>query len=83
MGNGNVNQGMQAAMKRAADKGVVVVRSTRVTFGTVGRGVETDDDALGTVAAIALNPAKARVLLQLALLSTQDPARIQDLFNRY
>jgi L-asparaginase len=30
-----------------------------------------------------LNPTKARVLLQLALLKTSDPKKIQDYFNRY
>ena len=30
-----------------------------------------------------LNPGKARVLLQLALLKTHDPKKIQDYFNRY
>jgi L-asparaginase/Glu-tRNA(Gln) amidotransferase subunit D len=30
-----------------------------------------------------LNPAKARVLLQLVLLRTADPTQVQDYFNRY
>jgi L-asparaginase len=30
-----------------------------------------------------LNPGKARVLLQLALLKTHDPARIQSYFDKY
>jgi len=35
------------------------------------------------VGSMELNPSKARVLLQLALLKTSDPARVQDYFNRY
>jgi len=30
-----------------------------------------------------LNPAKARVLLQLALIKTKDAKKIQDYFDRY
>jgi L-asparaginase/Glu-tRNA(Gln) amidotransferase subunit D len=30
-----------------------------------------------------LNPGKARVLLQLALLRTSDPKQLQDYFDRY
>jgi L-asparaginase len=42
---------------------------------------EIDDDALGFVASGDLNPAKSRVLLQLALTQARDPARIQQLFR--
>jgi L-asparaginase len=42
-----------------------------------------NDDQIGTVTAMELNPTKARVLLQLALVKTQDPKKIQDYFNRY
>ena len=37
----------------------------------------------GTVASMELNPAKSRVLLQLALLKTKDSKKIQDYFDRY
>ena len=83
VGNGNMTADALAAVKRAVDKGVVVVRSTRVTSGTVGRNVEADDDALGTVASGELNPAQSRVLLKLALLKTRDAAAVQDFFNAY
>ena len=73
----------QEAVKRARQKGVVVVRSSRVTSGFVGRDVEVDDDKLGTVASGDLNPAKSRVLLKLALLKTSDPAAIQTIFDTY
>ena len=35
------------------------------------------------MASMELNPAKARVLLQLALLKTTDAKKIQDYFDRY
>jgi L-asparaginase len=57
------------------------VRSTRLPAGPVLRNNEIDDDALGFVASGELNPAKSRVLLQLALTQTGDPARIQQMFR--
>ena len=83
VGNGNMTGSALEAVKRARKKGVVVVRSTRVPTGAVGRNVEVNDDAVGTVASGELNPAKARVLLKLALLSTNDPSQIQDYFDQY
>ena len=52
----------------AAARGVPVVRSSRVDEGIVDRNVEVDDDALGLVAARALGPAKARMLLMMLML---------------
>jgi L-asparaginase len=83
MGNGNPTASATAALAQAAKRGVVVVRSTRVVSGDVTRNAEVDDDALGFVAADQLNPQKARVLLQLCLTKTTDPAAIQDAFYRY
>ena len=83
VGNGNMTGPALEAAKAAAGKGVVVVRSTRVTSGTVGRNVEVNDDEAGTVASFDLNPARARVLLKLALLKTTDPAEIQQYFYDY
>ena len=83
VGNGKMTAGALEAVKRAVAQGVVVVRASRVASGSVGRNVEIDDDAIGTVASGDLNPAKARVLLKLALLQTRDPAKIQKYFDRY
>jgi L-asparaginase len=83
VGNGNMTAATLAAVKRARAKGVVVVRSTRVPTGAVGRNVEIDDDAAGTVASGELNPAKARVLLKLVLLKTSDVREVQKHFDRY
>ncbi len=83
VGDGNMTTAALDAVKRARKKGVVVVRASRVAAGMVRRNIEVNDDELGTVASMALNPSKARVLLKLALMKTTDPARIQDYFNRY
>ncbi|MCX2972964.1 type II asparaginase [Halieaceae bacterium IMCC8485] len=83
VGNGNMTGDALQALERARAEGVVVVRSTRVTSGTVGRNVETDDDAMGTVASGELNPAQSRVLLKLILTKTDDPAKVQAYFNKY
>jgi L-asparaginase len=83
MGNGNVTSAAAQALAGAARKGVVVVRSTRVVSGDVGRNIELDDDGLGLVAADQLNPQKSRVLLQLCLARGMDARKVQDAFYRY
>ena len=83
VGNGNMNQVSVAAAARAAKKGVVVVRSSRVPTGLVGRNVEIKDDELGFVASDELNPQKSRILLMLALLKPRSVAQIQELFATY
>ncbi len=83
VGNGNMNKASVDAAARAVQKGVVVVRSSRVATGTVGRNVELDDDKLGFIASDELNPQKARVLLSLALLKPRDPKALQSLFHKY
>jgi len=83
VGNGNMTQAAVTTLAAAAKKGVVCVRSSRVVTGTVGRNVELDDDKLGLVASLDLNPQKARVLLRLALTKTSDVKQIQRLFEEY
>lgn len=83
VGDGNMTAPSVEALKAVIKKGVVVVRSTRTNGGIVRRNIELNDDQLGTVASMGLNPAKARVLLQLALLKTKDVKKVQDYFNRY
>ena len=83
VGDGNMTTPALDAVKRAIGQGVVVVRSTRVGDGIVRRNIEVDDDTVGTVASKELNPAKARVLLKLALTRTSDPRRVQEFFDTY
>src|SRR5262249_19523 len=83
VGNGNMNKASLEAAAMAAKKGVVIVRSSRVPTGEVGRNVEVNDDELSFVASSELNPQKARILLSLALLKKRTLADIQDLFYGY
>jgi L-asparaginase len=83
VGNGNMNKPSLEAAARAVQKGVVVVRSSRVATGTVGRNVEINDDELGFVASDELNPQKARILLSLALLKPHTAQQIQEMFYTY
>jgi L-asparaginase len=83
VGNGNMTQPALDALAAQAKKGIVCVRSSRVTTGRVGRNVEVNDDKLGLVASDALNPQKARVLLRLALLKQRNLADVQRLFREY
>lgn len=83
VGDGNMTAPALEAVKAAVAKGIVVVRSSRTNGGIIRRNIEVDDDKLGTVASMELNPAKARVLLQLALLKAKDAKTIQGYFDRY
>jgi L-asparaginase len=82
MGQGNAPASVIAALAEAAAAGVPVVRSTRVDEGIVDRNVEVDDDALGLVAARALGPAKARMLLMVLVANgVIDAASVQAAFD--
>jgi len=83
VGNGNLTKPAVTALAAQAKKGIVCVRSSRVTTGRVGRNVELDDDALNFVASLGLNPQKSRVLLRLALTKTSDTKQIQRYFEEY
>lgn len=69
--------------KLAKQRGLLVIRSSRVPTGLVLRNNEIDDDKAGFVASGELNPAKSRVLAQLALTKTRDPKKVQQIFNTY
>lgn len=83
VGNGNMNKASLAAAANAAKKGVIVVRSSRVATGSVGRNVEVNDDELGFIASDELNPQKSRILLALALLKQRPKSDLQQFFNTY
>ena len=82
MGNGSIPARAEAALARAVAEGVVVVRSTRSAAGRVTRA-EASYETNGFIASDTLNPAKARVLLQLTLLQTDDTAAIRKMFKIY
>ena len=83
VGNGNMTKTAVDALAAQAKKGILVVRSSRVATGQVGRNVEVDDDKNGFVASLGLNPQKSRVLLRLALMKTKDLQTIQRYFDEY
>ena len=83
VGNGNMTKASLEAAGKAAKKGVIVVRSSRVAVGSVGRNVEVEDDKLDLVASDELNPQKSRILLTLALLEKRSTRQIQELFYTY
>ncbi|WP_291939287.1 type II asparaginase [Campylobacter sp.] len=80
VGNGNLYPDLQAALAKASEAGVVVVRSSRTGSGSTSVSSEVDDAKLGFLTADNLNPQKARVLLMLALSKTSDKAKIQSFF---
>jgi L-asparaginase len=83
VGNGNMNKASLESAANAVKKGIVVVRSTRVATGNVGRNVEVNDDEAGFIASDELNPQKSRILLSLALLKQRSRTDIQNLFTTY
>ena len=68
---------------KAREKGILVVRSSRCPTGPTCLNGEVDDDKYEFVAALTLNPQKARVLLMLALTKTHDWKKIQEYFSIY
>lgn len=83
VGNGNIHKNLFPLLEKAAKDGVAVVRSSRVPTGSATKDAEIEDKKYGFVAGQFLNPQKARVLLQLALTKTKDPAKIQEYFDKY
>ncbi len=79
-GNGNMNEATLKKAAQMAGRGIFIVRSSRVPTGTVGRNMEVDDDANQFIASDELNPAKARILLMMALLKEPSFQEVQDLF---
>jgi L-asparaginase len=83
VGNGNMTKSAVTAAANAVKKGVMVVRSSRVMSGLVGRNVELNDDELGFIASDELNPQKARILLSLALLKKPTATQLQTMYRTY
>ncbi|WP_104712326.1 type II asparaginase [Helicobacter cetorum] len=83
VGNGNVNETLLKAMQTASQKGVIIVRSSRVGSGETTSVGEIDNKAYHLVSSDNLNPQKARILLQLALTQTKNVEEIQKIFEEY
>ena len=77
-----IHEAVEAALAEAVSRGVVVVRSSRTGSGIVAAGLERWQEQ-GFLYADNLNPQKARLLLQLALLRTQERSEVKGVFSRY
>jgi L-asparaginase len=76
VGAGGLASGQGAALRRAGERGVVVVIGSRTGSGRVAGS--TTRPAAGD-----LNVQKARILLMLALTRTSDRAEVAKIFNAY
>ncbi len=83
LGNGNYHKDIFPKLLEARQKGIIVVRSSRVPTGPTTLYDEVDDAQYQFVASWELNPQKARVLLMLALTKTHDWQTIQQYFEEY
>ncbi|PFH20272.1 type II asparaginase [Burkholderia sp. JKS000303] len=66
------------SIKKAIDKGVIVVRSSRAASGYI-----PEDPAYLGLLGDNLDPQKARILLMLALTVTNEPNRVQEMFHQF
>jgi len=80
-GAGGFDGGIPEAVRRAQEKGVVIVATTRT------RGGRVQDNLLRRERKIIpgdnLPPEKARILLRLALEKTKDPEEVRRIFSEY
>lgn len=83
VGDGNFYKDVFDVALQARAKGINIVRSSRVPTGPTCLNGEVDDSKYHFIAALTLNPQKARVLLMLALTKTRDWQKIQEYFQKY
>ncbi|WP_162286839.1 type II asparaginase [Pantoea stewartii] len=77
-GAGSESLAIIPSLKKAIEKGITVVRSSRT-----GSGYVAEDPAYVGLLSNDLNPPKSRILLMLALTITNNPSRIQEMFDKY
>ncbi|WP_338484467.1 asparaginase [Pseudomonas trivialis] len=83
-GNGSVSSKVVPALVELRKQGVQIIRSSHVNAGgMVLRNAEQPDDKYDWVAALDLNPQKARILAMVALTRTQDSKELQRIFWEY
>jgi len=83
VGNGNIHKNLFGKLAEASNRGILIVRSSRVPTGPTTPDAEIDDNQYKFVASQELNPQKARILLMLALTKTKDYKTIQHYFDTY
>lgn len=86
VGAGGFSKSTITAVKEMTARGFPVVRTPRQGAGDIWRADEQagerSEDTLGTIAGRELTPAKARILLMLALQQPHTRAELQSLFDR-
>lgn len=82
-GNGSVPDYMDGVLRETRAKGVIIARTTRTGSGLTVRNGETNDDKNDYVVVDDQNPAKARLLMALALTKTTDTKELQKIFWKY
>lgn len=82
-GNGNIPDYLESALKQVRARGVFIVRATRTGSGAVVRNGETNDDEADYIVVDDQSPAKARLLMALALTKTSDTRELQKIFWKY
>jgi L-asparaginase len=82
-GDGHMSASMEATVREAIDKGLVVAMSSKTGSGRIipYYGANVRQIKMGIIQADNLNPVKTRVLLMLALTKTRDPAELQKYFD--
>ncbi|EQB62208.1 l-asparaginase ii [Vairimorpha apis BRL 01] len=83
VGNGNVSNLVLQKLSEIAKKGIIVIRSSRISTGPTCLWDEIDDDEFNFAASWFLTPQKARILLMLCLTITNDFKVIQNFFDTY
>jgi L-asparaginase len=87
VGAGSFSASARQAVKDLTSKGIPVIRTARQGSGDVWINPpsmgDLSDEALQTIAGRELTPAKARILLMLALQTPRSRAELQTLFDRY
>lgn len=88
VGAGGVSSGARKALRALADKNIPMVTTPRQGHGDIRRLEPTpaakadDDDRVPTIGGRELTPAKARILLMLALQQRRTFAELQAIFDR-
>ena len=88
VGAGGVSSGARKALRALADKNIPMVTTPRQGHGDIRRSEPTpaakadDDDRVPTIGGRELTPAKARILLMLALQQRRTFAELQAIFDR-
>lgn len=83
VGGATVPTPLQPVLRALCQRGVLVVRASRVGAGPVIRNANFDDDACGSVTVDDQSPPRARLLAALALSRGVDADGVQCLFLRY